>query len=202
MECHGSIAHLEHQLSGQKGAVDAIPTWDGPVASPPNIWKLTDTDDDGVADRREVIVKQFGSTELAKKAAGAKRRLDSVGRSISLRGRTLDGRSVDLAKYRGKVVLLHYWATWCEPCKADLKRIKALQAKFGGVIVLKGAGSLIAGAGEVSVSVCDRGNPGMATAGMGDVLSGVIGALLVTQVARRPAAIVAIRRLIKPKLIH
>ena len=32
------------------------------VASPPHIWKLTDTDDDGVADKREVIVQQFGYT--------------------------------------------------------------------------------------------------------------------------------------------
>ena len=30
------------------------------VASPPNIWRLTDTDDDGVADRREIIVSEFG----------------------------------------------------------------------------------------------------------------------------------------------
>jgi NAD(P)H-hydrate repair Nnr-like enzyme with NAD(P)H-hydrate dehydratase domain len=49
--------------------------------------------------------------------------------------------------------------------------------------VLKGAGTLVAadppGTGKVSVHVCDRGNPGMATAGMGDVLSGVLGALLV-----------------------
>ena len=43
-------------------------------------------------------------------------------------------------------------------------------------MILKGNGSLIAGGGEVLLS--DYGNPGMATGGMGDVLSGVIGALL------------------------
>ena len=76
------------------------------------------------------IVSDFPSSSLAKKAAGAKRRLQAVGRSIEFRGTTIDGRSVDLARYRGKVVLIHYWATWCEPCKEDLKTIKALQAKY------------------------------------------------------------------------
>ena len=47
----------------------------------------------------------------------------------------------------------------------------------GGVAVLKGAGSVIADAGGV-LGICAHGNPGMASAGMGDVLSGVIGALL------------------------
>ncbi|PLW68388.1 bifunctional ADP-dependent NAD(P)H-hydrate dehydratase/NAD(P)H-hydrate epimerase [Pseudohalioglobus lutimaris] len=52
----------------------------------------------------------------------------------------------------------------------------ALQQKLGGVVVLKGNGSLIASEKEMLLS--DYGNPGMASGGMGDVLSGVIGALL------------------------
>ncbi len=52
----------------------------------------------------------------------------------------------------------------------------AIQERYGGVCVLKGAGTIIQGA--AGITVCDRGNPGMATAGMGDVLSGLIGGLL------------------------
>jgi NAD(P)H-hydrate epimerase len=49
--------------------------------------------------------------------------------------------------------------------------------RFGGTCVLKGAGTLVADpAGKVRV--CSHGNPGMASAGMGDVLSGVIGSLV------------------------
>lgn len=57
---------------------------------------------------------------------------------------------------------------------------RALQRKFGGAAVLKGSGSLVCYArGERQhVEVCGHGNPGMATGGMGDVLSGVLGALL------------------------
>ncbi len=55
--------------------------------------------------------------------------------------------------------------------------IIALQKKYGGVIVLKGAGTLITDKNHQPVT-CHAGNPGMASAGMGDVLSGVIAALM------------------------
>lgn len=52
---------------------------------------------------------------------------------------------------------------------------KLLQARFGGVAVLKGAGSIVAS--KDKLSLCPYGNPGMSTAGMGDVLCGAIGGL-------------------------
>ncbi|MDA1049451.1 MAG: redoxin domain-containing protein [Planctomycetota bacterium] len=76
------------------------------------------------------VVSDFSASPMATKAAGAKRRLESVGHSIQLQGKTHDGRSIDLTAYQGRVVLIHYWATWCEPCKEDLKTIKALQARY------------------------------------------------------------------------
>jgi NAD(P)H-hydrate epimerase len=48
-----------------------------------------------------------------------------------------------------------------------------LQSRYGGTVVLKGAGSIVHTAVD-GAWLCDRGNPGMATAGMGDVLTGVI----------------------------
>ncbi len=54
--------------------------------------------------------------------------------------------------------------------------IKALQDKYGGTIVLKGAGTLVFDGKELTVN--QSGNPGMASGGMGDVLTGVIAALL------------------------
>ena len=60
-----------------------------------------------------------------------------------------------------------------------LAAVRALHARYGAVSVLKGAGTLVASgaAGVPELYICDRGNPGMATAGMGDVLTGVIAGL-------------------------
>jgi thiol-disulfide isomerase/thioredoxin len=42
------------------------------------------------------------------------------------------GASHALADYRGKVVLLNLWATWCAPCRKEMPDIDALQAEWGG----------------------------------------------------------------------
>jgi NAD(P)H-hydrate epimerase len=57
-----------------------------------------------------------------------------------------------------------------------LASVQQLQEKYGGVCLLKGAGTLIAS--RYDVRLCPYGNPGMSVAGMGDVLSGVIGGLV------------------------
>ncbi len=54
--------------------------------------------------------------------------------------------------------------------------VRQIQQKFGGVCVLKGAGTLIANAQD-GISLCSAGNPGMASGGMGDLLTGLIGSL-------------------------
>ncbi len=60
--------------------------------------------------------------------------------------------------------------------------VRALLEKYGGVCVLKGAGTLVAG--KTGIGVCNAGNPGMASGGMGDVLSGIIGALMAQGMAQ------------------
>jgi thiol-disulfide isomerase/thioredoxin len=77
------------------------------------------------------LASDFPQANGAAKAAGARRRLESVGTLIDIQGNTTDGRRASLGQYAGKVVLVHYWATHCEPCRADLARLKELYAKYG-----------------------------------------------------------------------
>lgn len=42
----------------------------------------------------------------------------------------LSGRNVRLSSYRGKIVLLNFWATWCPPCKAEMPELVAWQRKY------------------------------------------------------------------------
>lgn len=53
---------------------------------------------------------------------------------------------------------------------------RAIVERYGGTVVLKGAGSIVHSVGAIPW-ICDRGNPGMAAAGMGDVLTGIVAGL-------------------------
>jgi thiol-disulfide isomerase/thioredoxin len=88
-------------------------------------------DEDQAKKWYDEIVTRFPQASQSRKAAGARTRLDSVGNVIKFNGKAADGKSVDLSGYRGKVVVIQYWASWCEPCKADMTVLKDLAIRYG-----------------------------------------------------------------------
>jgi len=50
----------------------------------------------------------------------------------------LDGRSITSSEWRGKVVLVNFWATWCPPCRAEIPDLIALQDKYRDHLVIVG----------------------------------------------------------------
>ena len=50
----------------------------------------------------------------------------------------LDGKEVSLTSFKGKVILLNFWATWCGPCKAEIPGFVELQSKYKNDLVVVG----------------------------------------------------------------
>jgi len=68
-------------------------------------------------------------------------RVQSTGKSVAmsdvagkpapdLKLKDLDGKDVSLADFKGKVVFLNFWATWCDPCRVEIPWLIDMQAKY------------------------------------------------------------------------
>lgn len=98
------------------------------------LWQLALADElNGKEDKAEElyarVVKNFKGSRFFEKAQGALKRLNSEGKPFQLKGKTTDARAFDIASAKGKVVIVHYWATWCSQCITEFKTIDALLKK-------------------------------------------------------------------------
>jgi thiol-disulfide isomerase/thioredoxin len=71
-------------------------------------------------------------------AEGAACMADAKPANLDFTMKDLDGKEVSLTSYKGKVILLNFWATWCGPCKAEIPGFVELQAKYKNDLVIVG----------------------------------------------------------------
>ncbi len=86
--------------------------------------------DDQARKYYQTLAESFPKSTAAPRATGAIRRLDIVGKPLQLKAAELRRGSIDVQKLQGRVVLVDFWATNCDPWKNDLPRLKEIYARY------------------------------------------------------------------------
>ena len=81
--------------------------------------------------------KRFPNTAFGRRAKGALVRLDSFGKTFPFVGKTVTGKAFNISELKGKIVVLHFWETWCFT-DDDMKGLARLQSKFKDDVVVVG----------------------------------------------------------------
>jgi thiol-disulfide isomerase/thioredoxin len=116
------MASQKAWMADLKGFLDQFPKSDEAAEALIQLASVCEfnAEEDEARSYYQRLARDFPETDAGKKAAGALRRLDLVGKPFELSGPGLGGQKVDTARYRGKALLVVFWASWAS--RSDIVR--------------------------------------------------------------------------------
>jgi thiol-disulfide isomerase/thioredoxin len=102
------------RLRGLEGQYLAVLLRQDETAAEAHLEKLSHSENSGVAKQAQGMMRLRSLRKIP----------------VQLKFTAIDGREVDLASMRGKVVLIDFWATWCGPCIGEMPNVKKVYEKY------------------------------------------------------------------------
>jgi thiol-disulfide isomerase/thioredoxin len=84
------------------------------------------------------IVSKYPKAPIVPKAEGARRRLNLKDKPLALVSQSLGGQQIDTRRFNGRIVVIHYWASWSDPSTQDMALLKRLASKYGDKLAVVG----------------------------------------------------------------
>jgi len=97
-----------------------------------NKLRLPEADQGTLGPRLKALMEKHTEDETVYRIVSSQYGNEAVGLlwPISIDKKDIDGRNVTLKQYRGKVLLIDFWATWCPPCRAELPNMVDVYKKY------------------------------------------------------------------------
>ena len=124
---YGDAAAQGTVIDDYAAAAKAAPT-SGAVATNVRVMVETNPADVATGHRlNELLTKDLGKTIVGKAYAAVPNKIDEP---LVFDGKTLQNKTLKSADFKGKVVLVDFWATWCPPCREEIPHVAKLYAQY------------------------------------------------------------------------